>query len=147
MKEKYFKGANPFFDNLNFLTKSILQTQNRIFICIAGKPGSGKSTFGKYLRKNGFGDFSKYQISVIDDSVMSLDLFYFINLRFKFKSSEKDELEPFLKKLPKRKKIIIFVNQSPEQRLSKTDILINLSIKESTREQRLLKRWKIKETK
>lgn len=93
------------FQKLNALTKKVLENQDTILICITGKAGTGKSTLGKYLRKKGFGNFSKYQISVIDDSVMSLDFFYLFNKRVKIKMQEKDELKPFLKLLPKEKKL------------------------------------------
>jgi len=128
------------FQKLNLLTKQILEEKDTVLICIEGKAGTGKSTLGKYFRKKGYGDFSRYQISVIDDGVMSLDLFYILNKRIKNRSKEKDELEPFLKLLPKRKKIIFYVNQVPALRVSKTDILIKTTIDEKTREARLIKR-------
>lgn len=129
-----------FIDKLNKLAKEKLKTQDKIIITIMGKAGTGKSTLGKYFRKKGFGNFSRFAISVIDDGVMSLDLFYLFNKRVKFKSDKKDELKPFLKLLPKRKKIIFYINQKPELRLSKTDILLYLSIDEKTREARLINR-------
>ena len=129
-----------FIDKLNKLAKEKLKTKDRIIITIMGKAGTGKSTLGKYFRKKGFGDFSRFAISVIDDGVMSLDLFYLFNKRVKFKTNKKDELEPFLKLLPSRKKVIFYVNQTPELRLSKTDILLYLTIDEETREKRLINR-------
>lgn len=138
-KDTKLEEDNLFY-KLNELTKKILENQDTTLICITGKAGTGKSTLGKYFRKKGYGDFSKYQISVIDDGVMSLDLFYILNKRIKNRSKEKDELEPFLKHLPKRKKIIFYINQTPELRISKTDILIKVNIDEKTRETRLMKR-------
>ena len=129
-----------FFKKLNSLTKEALKTKSRVIIAITGKAGTGKSTLGKYFRKRGFGDFSKFKISVIDDGVMSLDLFYIFNKRIKFKSNSRDELKPFLNLLPKRKKVIFYVNQAPEIRLSKADIVIHATIDEKTREARLKKR-------
>ncbi|WP_034551397.1 hypothetical protein [Helicobacter rodentium] len=49
--------------------------EGKIKIAICGACGSGKSTLGGKIRKKGFGDFKPYQIAVIDDNVMSLNLF------------------------------------------------------------------------
>ena len=134
------QSKNDFFEQLSDLTKNILKTKNKVIITLTGKAGTGKSTVGKYFRKNGFGDFSRYSISVIDDGVMSLDLFYIFNKRVKFKTTTKDELEPFLRLLPKRKKIIFYINQEPELRLSKSNIVIYLTLDEKNRQERLEKR-------
>ena len=47
-----------------------------MFITLTGLHGSGKSTLGKELRRKGFGDFKPYHIAVIDDGVMSVNIFY-----------------------------------------------------------------------
>ncbi len=119
-----------FLVELHNICKKILLKQDLVLVCVTGKSGVGKSTFGKYVRKNGFGSFKKSQISVIDDSVMSLDLFYFLNKRVRIKSKEIDDLEPFMSLLPKRKKIIFYVNATPQRRITKTDILLNLYLKD-----------------
>lgn len=124
-KQKYH-----FLDELNDLCERILMSQDIVLVSVTGKSGAGKSTFGKYVRKNGFGVFKKSQISVIDDSVMSLDLFYILNKRVRIKSKEIDDLEPFMSLLPKRKKIIFYVNATPQRRVTKTDILLNLYLKD-----------------
>jgi hypothetical protein len=95
----------------------------------------------KYIRKNGFGNFSKYSISVIDDSVMSIDLFYIFNKRVKIKTTREDELMPFIKLLPKRKKLIFCVTAQPSNKVTFTDVLILLEAKdEATRIDRLILR-------
>lgn len=124
-KQKYH-----FLDELNDLCERILMRQDLVLVSVTGKSGAGKSTFGKCVRKNGFGVFKKSQISVIDDSVMSLDLFYIFNKRVRIKSKEIDDLEPFMSLLPKRKKIIFYVNATPQRRITKTDILLNLYLKD-----------------
>lgn len=120
------KQEYQFLDELNDLCERVLMSQDLVLVCVTGKSGAGKSTFGKYVRKNGFGVFRKSQISVIDDSVMSLDLFYVLNKRVRIKSKEMDHLEPFMSLLPKRKKIIFYVNATPQRRITKTNILLNL---------------------
>ena len=131
---------SSFFKELNNLTKEVLSQKDIAIISITGKAGTGKSTLGKYFRKKGFGEFSRYKISTIDDGVMSIDLFYIFNKRVKFKTTHIDELEPFLTLLPKRKQVIFYVNQAPELRISKADIVLCLSIDEDTRKMRLEKR-------
>ena len=79
---------------LNSACKEILKEKKRVLIALTGLHGSGKSTLGKELRRKGFGDFRPYQIAVIDDGVMSVNLF-FIRPRVKIKSDQRDELRPF----------------------------------------------------
>ncbi len=124
------KQEYQFLDELNSLCKRIILNQDLVLVCVTGKSGAGKSTFGKYVRKNGFGEFRKSQISVIDDSVMSLDLFYVFNKRVRIKSKEMDNLEPFIKLLPRRKKVVFYVNATPHRRVAKTDILLDLYLKD-----------------
>ncbi len=132
-----------FLDKLNDICTDLLQNKDRLVICIAGKSGTGKSTLGKHIRKNGFGDFSKYSISVIDDSVMSLDLFYVLNKRVKLKTTREENLMPFIKLLPKRKKLIFCVTTKPSNKVTFTDVLIHLEPKdERERLDRLLTRDK-----
>ena len=74
----------------------ILKNKKRALVAIAGLCGSGKSTLGKEVRCKGFGSFKPSQIAVIDDDVMSINLF-FMRPRVKIKSDQKDELRPFFK--------------------------------------------------
>ncbi len=135
------KLSYPFLTELDSICKKLLCKKDRVMICITGKSGCGKSTFGKFVRKNGFGSISKYKIAVIDDSVMSLDMFYIFNRRIRAKSKAKDELEPFIKKLPHRKKVVFFVNTRPEKRLSCADIIVNLKLEnDDERIRRLINR-------
>ncbi len=132
-----------FLNQLNDICINLLKEKDKLIICISGKSGTGKSTLGKYIRKNGFGEFSKYSISVIDDSVMSLDLFYILNKRIKIKTTREDELMPFIKLLPKRKKLIFCIVSKPSKKVTFTDILIHLELKdENERLRRLLARDK-----
>ena len=130
-----------FLNELNKICKDLLVNKDRLLICITGKSGVGKSTLGKYIRKNGFGDFSKYAISVIDDGVMSLDLLYIFNKRVKIKTTRKEELLPFMKLLPKRKKLIFCIAINPSDKISFADILIHTEFKnEKQRLDRLIQR-------
>ncbi len=119
-----------FLPQLNSICTYLLKDKERILICIFGKGGTGKSTLGKYIRKNGFGDFSKYSISVIDDGVMSLDLFYILNKRIRIKTTVEDELMPFIKLLPKRKKLIFCISKKPSTKIKFADVLIHLELKD-----------------
>ena len=132
-----------FLNELNSICKDLLQKKNHLLVCITGKSGVGKSTLGKYIRKNGFGDFSKYKISVIDDGLMSLDLFYILNKRVKINTTAKEELLPFIKLLPKRKKLIFCITTDPSDKISFADVLIHVKLKdEKERLNRLVQRDK-----
>jgi hypothetical protein len=117
----------------------ILKNKKRAVIVITGLCGSGKSTLGKEIRRKGFGSFKQHQIAVIDDDVMSINLFL-MRPRVKIKSDQKDELRPFFKFLPPYVKLIFYVSTTPFARISKADILCILNIDEKEREKRLKKR-------
>ena len=117
----------------------ILKNKKRALVAIAGLCGSGKSTLGKEVRCKGFGSFKPSQIAVIDDDVMSINLF-FMRPRVKIKSDQKDELRPFFKFLPPYVKLVFYVSTTPFARISKADVLCILNIDEKEREKRLKKR-------
>lgn len=117
----------------------ILKNKKRVIIVITGLCGSGKSTLGKEIRRKGFGYFKPHQIAVIDDDVMSINLF-FMRPRVKIKRDQKDELRPFFKFLPPHVKLVFYVSATPFARISKADILCILNIDEKEREKRLKKR-------
>ena len=124
---------------LNSACKEILKEKKRVLIALTGLHGSGKSTLGKELRRKGFGDFKPYQIAVIDDGVMSVNLF-FIRPRVKIKSDQRDELRPFFKFIMPFVKVIIYASANPLSRISKCDILCILNINEEDRIARIYKR-------
>ncbi|WP_103594166.1 hypothetical protein [Campylobacter concisus] len=117
---------------LNSACKEILKEKKRVLIALTGLHGSGKSTLGKELRRKGFGDFKPYQIAVIDDGVMSVNLF-FIRPRVKIKSDQRDELRPFFKFIMPFVKVVIYASANPLARISKCDILCILSMNEEDR--------------
>lgn len=124
---------------LNSACKEILKEKKRVLIALTGLHGSGKSTLGKELRRKGFGDFKPYQIAVIDDGVMSINLF-FIRPRVKIKSDQRDELRPFFKFIMPFVKVVIYASANPLSRISKCDILCILNINEEDRIARIYKR-------
>ena len=117
---------------LNSACKEILKLKKRVLIALTGLHGSGKSTLGKELRRKGFGDFKPYQIAVIDDGVMSINLF-FIRPKIKIKSDQRDELRPFFKFIMPFVKVVIYASANPLARISKCDILCILSMDEEER--------------
>ena len=120
------------FEALNLACKEILKVKKRVLIALTGLHGSGKSTLGKELRRKGFGDFKPYQIAVIDDGVMSVNLF-FIRPRVKIKCDQRDELRPFFKFIMPFVKVVIYASANPLARISKCDILCILSMDEEKR--------------
>ena len=117
---------------LNSACKEVLKEKKRVLITLTGLHGSGKSTLGKELRRKGFGDFKPYQIAVIDDGVMSVNLF-FIRPRVKIKCDQRDELRPFFKFIMPFVKVVIYASANPLSRISKCDILCILSMNEEDR--------------
>ena len=105
---------------LNSACKEILIVKKRVLITLTGLHGSGKSTLGKELRRKGFGDFKPYQIAVIDDGVMSINLF-FIRPRVKIKSDQRDELRPFFKFIMPLVRVVIYaciLSRNEEDRIA-----------------------------
>lgn len=131
---------------LSSLTSSVLKEKNRVVICIIGKKGSGKSGFGRYLRKKGILGISKRKLAIIDDGVLSIRLLWIFNRRVKniFRQSKPDQLRPFLPYV-KSCSIIVYVSSNPVERLSKTDIIINIKVNNKTRLERLIQRNGVKD--
>lgn len=119
--------------------QELLAQQARVFLCITGKAGAGKSTLGRQLRKQGLPGIAGRQLAVIDDSVMFAPLLGILPRRVRFRSRERDELVPFLPYLG-RKKLVIYVNAHPEVRLSRCDILLRVECAEEIRHERLVNR-------
>ncbi|MEE8329742.1 MAG: hypothetical protein V3R54_07425 [Thermodesulfovibrionia bacterium] len=135
-----------FLDKLEKQIDEILKTKDRVLISVVGKGGTGKSFFGKYIKNYGCCKFSKRNIAVIDDGVLWVDFLFFFRRTIKIKNAVFDELQPFLKKLSKRKKIIFYINATPWERISRADILLMLSTDENTRKKRLQQRYNSIET-
>lgn len=129
---------------LKNLISLILQEKNQVTISIVGKKGSGKSTFGRYLRKNSkllLRTIGGGKISVIDDGVMSVDFLYFFRRKIKFKNigNVADDLLPF-DKWKKKSKVIFYIDSIPTNRLSYADIVVEITVKNEKRLQRLISR-------
>ena len=62
---------------LNKACEEVLKEKKQVLIAFIGLHGSGKSTLGKELRRKGFGNFKPHQVAVIDDGVMSVNLFFY----------------------------------------------------------------------
>lgn len=124
-----------FYQKLNALCIEILSTplpEGKIKIAICGACGSGKSTLGGRIRKQGFGDFKPYQIAVIDDNVMSLNLFI-ARPKIKFPPPQRiDNCKPFFKFLPFYVKLVFCIGASAN-RLDFADILILVQVSQETR--------------
>jgi len=130
-----------FLEKLEKQVLEALKARHRVLISVVGKRGTGKSFFGRQIRKNGFGQFGRRTIAVIDDRVMTMEFLYFFKRRLKIPRNGVDELQPYLKKLPKRIKIVFYINNSPSDKISKADILLKLAIDEDTRLKRLVERY------
>lgn len=131
----------PFLEQLSSEVDNLLSQNEQILISVVGKSGTGKSTFGRHVRKKGLGKISPRNISVIDDGVMSLEVFGVFQRKVRIpEPKEMDELKPFLELLPRHKKIIFYINQLPSGRISRTDILLHLKTDQQQRLQQLADR-------
>ncbi|MGM9996303.1 hypothetical protein [Campylobacter lanienae] len=141
MKVVYTK--TKLLNELNQICLNTLKDKSRMIVVITGLSGSGKSTLGKFIRKQGFGDFRPYQVCVIDDNVMSLNLFL-IRPKIRYTPppyNPLDNLKPFLKFLLPYIKIIFYIASNPN-RISFADVLITLKIDENIRINQLNQREK-----
>lgn len=102
---------------------------------------AAKAHLARQFAKKGFGNFAPYQIAVIDDNVMSLNLFI---ARPKIRNTPpqhnlKDNLKPFTKFLPPYVKIIFYICANPV-RIDFADVVIILKIDEQRRQKQLEQR-------
>ncbi len=130
-----------FLGELEEKIEDILSYKDKVLISVIGEGGTGKSFFGKYIRKHGIGRFHRRSIAVIDDRLMKLDFLFLFQRIIRVPPHGIDELQPFIKKMPGRKKIIFYINATPEQRITRTDIILKLWTDEDTRKIRLQKRY------
>lgn len=132
---------NYLIETLERHVSEVLKSKERVLITVTGKNGSGKSCFGRYIRKKGLGSYGRRSIAIIDENTLITVFLFFFKRKIKIVKSSVDELMPFFERLPKRKKIIFYINATPEKRITKADILLKLSTTEETRKQRLEKRY------
>ena len=128
------------FNTLTGLIDQCLRNNGHVLICIVGNKGIGKTTLGKYIRKQGFGPFVPKDIAVIDDDCMSVDVMFFFRRKYVNPCIRVDELQPFFR-FCKKKKIRFYVKSNPESRITKADILLKVHIDDKKRKQRLIQRY------
>lgn len=138
---KIYQNRSQLLEQLNQICIQTLKEKPRLIVALTGLCGSGKSTLGKTIRKKGFGNFAPYQIAVIDDNVMSLNLFI---ARPKIRNTPpqhnlRDNLKPFTKFLPPYVKIIFYICANPV-RIDFADVVIILKIDEQRRQKQLEQR-------
>ena len=119
----------------------VLKSKERVLISVTGKNGSGKSCFGRYIRKKGLRSYGRKSVAIIDENTLITDFLFFFKRKTKIVTSSIDELRPFFKRLPMRKRIIFYINATPEKRITEADILLTFSTTEETRRERLERRY------
>lgn len=117
----------------------LLSQQDRVVLCITGRTGTGKTTLGRKLRKEGLPGISARHIAVLDDGTLSHMVLGIWHRRIRISSQTRDELAPFEPYL-KRKRLLVYVNGNPGRRLSACDIRLHLFCSEDLRHERLLNR-------
>ena len=124
---------------LSEIVNKCLEVEPFVLVCIVGNKGIGKSTFGRFLRKTGFGNYKSRDIAVIDDDCMSIDVLYFFRRKYVNPCLGVDELKPFFKYC-RKKRVRFYIKSDPETRISKASILMRLRTGDETRLKRLIKR-------
>ncbi len=124
---------------LGRVCQEVWAARGRVVLCVTGRAGSGKSTLGRALRKQGLPGFSPRRVAVIDDGVLSVPVLGVFNRRVRHRSKERDELAPFTPHL-RGKHLIVYVASHPEIRLSRCDAVLLLRCADDTRRTRLLER-------
>ncbi len=130
-----------FLGELVKLIDEVLRNKDTVLVSVVGKNGTGKSYFGRYMRKKGVGHFNKKSISVIDDRVAVMKVLFFFKRKVRIPRNGVDDLQPFLKNLPRGKKVILYINNTPADKIKKADILLKLTTDEEIRRKRLEKRY------
>ena len=121
-----------------FVTKC-LEHERYVIVCVVGNKGVGKTTLGKFIRKNGFGRYKPRDIAMIDDDCMSVDVAYFFRRKYVNPCRGVDELKPFFKYC-KKKRVRFYINSHPETRISKASVLLRVHTSEEKRVKRLKQR-------
>lgn len=119
----------------------VLKTKQTVLVSVVGKNGTGKSHFGRYARKNGIGRYNRRSVAVIDDRTMKLRSLWFFRKTVKIPRYGVDNLVPYLGKLPGEVKIILYINNTPADKIESADILLKLTTDEETRRRRLRQRY------
>lgn len=117
----------------------LMGEKKQIILCVTGKSGAGKSTLGKLIRKKGLPGIPPRKLGVIDDGVLAVPLFGIFTRRIKSRSRERDNLAPFMY-FVRNKKLVVYVNTTPQRRLERCDVVLRLRLPEEIRQQRLVKR-------
>ena len=125
--------------SLGMACAQLLSQQDRVVLCITGRTGTGKTTFGRRLRKEGLPGIPARHIAVLDDGTLSHMVLGIWHRRIRIPAQTRDELAPFEPYL-KRKRILVYVHGNPGVRLSACDIRLHLLCPEDLRHQRLLNR-------
>jgi type II secretory pathway predicted ATPase ExeA len=136
MTEPALLSESDWSKSLASACKEVIRSQGRAVLCLIGRPGSGKTTLGKNIRKKGLPGIPPSRIAVIDDGVLSVPLLGIFNRRIKHRSNERDELAPFQAHL-RGKALLVYVSSRPERRLSSCDIVVRVHCDEDERLRRL----------
>ncbi|HCN27713.1 MAG TPA: hypothetical protein DIT64_02795 [Verrucomicrobiales bacterium] len=124
---------------LGELCASLGSVSRPVLLCVCGKPGSGKTTLAKIIRKEGLPGIPPRRVCVIDDGVISVPVLWFFRKRVRFHSKERDNLKPFQPWLRGRQ-LVVYVGASPHRRLDRCDVALRIRCPDEERLRRLVHR-------
>jgi len=112
-----------------------------VIVCVAGPPGSGKTTLGREIRKKGLPGYPARALALIDDGVMSVPFLGLFARRFEARSAARDNLAPFAR-WTAGKAVVVYVAIRPWERLDACDVLLRVHCSDAERAQRQASRGK-----
>jgi len=112
-----------------------------VVVCLAGAPGSGKTTLGREIRKKGLPGYPSRAVALIDDGVMSVPFLGFFLRRFEAKGAARDNLAPF-SRWTAGKSVVVYIAIRPWERLDACDVLLRVRCSDTERAQRQALRGK-----
>ncbi len=116
--------------------RAMLASRDKLVLCLTGKAGSGKSTLGRIVRKRGLPGIDRSSFLVIDDGVAHVKWLGIFPRRIRHRCREKDFLAPFAA-LFAGKRLLVYVNATPELRIDRCDMLVRLRCNDAQRLGRL----------
>jgi len=116
-----------------------LQTRQRqVIIAVAGLPGSGKTHLVKNFARLGFGPFSRKEVLVIDDNMIYTARLW--RLHWQKIQLSKTIWRDFVRS--RAHSVIILANWIPSRKIDFADILVTMTVDETTRHGRLIQRYR-----
>jgi hypothetical protein len=115
--------------------RAMAKTAGPLIVCLTGPAGAGKTTLGREIRKKGLPGYTRGELALIDDGVMSVSLLGILTRRVRDKSGTRDNLAAF-SRWTTGKSVVVYVAIRPWDRLDSCDVLLRVRCTEQERARR-----------